>query len=119
MAVKKARIGDLRHRIRFQTLTQTSDGQGGQVEAWVNLISGTDDEASIWAYVKPVSSRERLYAQQIEYQRSHVVTIRYRDDITQEMRFIFDGREFQIKGTIRPDERKFYLMFDAEENQGT
>ena len=119
MGVKQAHIRDLRHRIRFQTLSQTSDGQGGQVESWVNLISGTNEEASLWAYVKPKSSRERFFADQIEYQRSHVVTIRYRDDITNEMRFIFDGREFQIKGTIRPDERKFYLTFDAEENQGT
>ena len=105
-------IGDLRHRIAFQTLSRATDGQGGFVETWSDL-------ATVWAFVKPVSSKERLFGQRLQYQRSHEVVIRWRNDITQEMRFLFDSRIFQIKGVRAPDERKFFLMIDAEENQGT
>jgi SPP1 family predicted phage head-tail adaptor len=110
--VSIARIGSLRHRIKFQTLSRATDGQGGFTETWTDL-------ATVWAYVKPVSAREKMISNQIQYQRSHEVIIRHRTGITQEMRFLYDGRTFQIKGVRRPDERKFYLIIDAEENQGT
>lgn len=112
MGSNKQDIGKLRHRITFETLAQVSDGQGGSTETWSTL-------ATVWASVTPVSSKERLYGQKIDYQRSHKVIIRHRTDITQEMRFTYDSRTFQIKGALRPDERKFYLFIDAEENQGT
>lgn len=105
-------IGDLRHRVTFQTLSRVSDNQGGFTESWSNL-------AEVWAFIKPVSSKERLFGQRLQYQRSHEVIIRFRNDITQEMRFLFDNRIFQIKGTRASDERKFFLTIDAEENQGT
>ena len=105
-------IGDLRHRITFQTLSRTPDGQGGFVESWSDLVT-------VWARVKPVSSREKLYGQRLIYQRSHEVIIRHREDVNQEMRFLYDGRTFQVKGARAPDERRFFLIVDAEENQGT
>ena len=112
MGIDKARIGDLRHRITLETLSRVSDGQGGFTETWSTL-------ATVWAFIKPISSRERLFAESIGYQRSHEVIIRHRTDVTQEMRFTYDSRVFQIKGVKRPDERKAYLILDAEENQGT
>lgn len=105
-------ISNMRHRITFQTLSNVADGQGGVTTSWSDL-------ATVWAYVKPISSRERLYTKQIQYQRSHEVIIRHRTDIDQTMRFTFDSRTFQIKGVRRPDERKAFLIIDAEENQGT
>lgn len=93
-------------------MSQVSDDQGGFTETWA-------DAFTVWASVEPVSSRERLFSQQIQYQRSHKVIIRWRTGITQEMRFTFDSRTFQIKGVRRFDERRFYMIIDAEENQGT
>jgi SPP1 family predicted phage head-tail adaptor len=112
MAVSQVRIGDLRHRITFQTQVRTADGMGGFTLSW-------QDVDTVWAYVRPVSSKERLFAQRIEYQRSHEVIIRYKTGIDNSMRFVFEGRVFQIKGDLKPDERKFFLKIDAEENQAT
>lgn len=112
LGVSQVRIGDLRHRITIQSVSLVSDGQGGGTSTWT-------DVATVWAYVRPTSARERQFAEQIQYQRSHEVIIRHRDDVTQEMRFTFDSRIFQIKGVRRPDERKFFLIIDAEESQGT
>jgi len=109
-------VGKLRHRIKIQTLTRSSDGQGGFSSSWTDL-------ATVWADIKPTSSKERLYAQQLEYQRSHKVVIRYLADLTAGVtnthRFTFDGRTFQIKGVRLLDEKKFWMLLDAEENQGT
>lgn len=108
----KFTIGKLRSRITFETLSRSDDDQGGFTETWTELVT-------VWAHVRPVSSRERFFSDQIQYQRSHEVVIRHRDDITQEMRFTFDSRTFQIKGVRSPDEKGFWLVIDAEENQGT
>ena len=112
MAVSATRIGAMRHRIFFQKLTSAPNGQGGFTEAWAN-------HKEVWASVKPVKTKERNFSEQIQYQRTHEVIIRFRNDITQDMRFKFDGRTFEIKGVRRKDERKYYLIIDAEENQGT
>lgn len=108
-------IAKLRHRITFQEPIRVANDSGGFTNTWTNLVNSP----TVWAEVKPVSAKERLYAQQVQYQRSHKVTIRFRHDITQEMRFKFDDRYFQIKGVRNIDERGKYLEIDAEENQGS
>jgi SPP1 family predicted phage head-tail adaptor len=105
-------IAELRHRITFQRVTQVSDGMGGFTTAWNDIVT-------LWAKVEPVSASERLYSERLETQRSHKVKIRFRNDITTDMRFVFKGRTFQVKGVYSPDERRAYTFIDAEENQGT
>lgn len=116
LADKAVTIGDLKQRITFQQLTQTSDGQGGQIDTWI-------DYQTVWAKVEPVKASERLFAKNLEYQRSHKVTCRYLEGITSDIshtfRFTFDNRYFQVKGVRRDLEEKFWLFIDAEENQGS
>lgn len=114
MPINKARIGELKSRLTFQYLSTSSDGQGGKVENWRTL-------KTVWAKVEPVTKPERLFAQQIQYQRSHKITIRYIEGLTTTMR-IYDETEqvyYQIKGLIKYDARRFYMYLDAEINQGT
>lgn len=109
---KTPEISELRHRIVVEQLSNAADNQGGFTTTWTTL-------ATIWAKVEPTKAWERAFAQKVEYQRSHVAWIRHRTDITSSMRISFDSRYFQIKGIRRPDEKKFYLVLDLEENQGT
>jgi len=108
-------IGKFRHRVTFQYLTRTNDGQGGFASTWTNMAS----LPTVWGEVKPKATPERFFSSQIQYQRTHQVTIRYRSDLTQEMRMLFDSRIFQIKSIRRPEERRWFLVIDLEENQGT
>jgi SPP1 family predicted phage head-tail adaptor len=108
-------ISKMRSRVTFQELLNTSDGQGGQSESWTNLSSNP----TVWCYLRPTRSHERYFSQQIQYQRTHVAIVRYRTDLTNEMRMNYDNRVFQIKGIRNPDERKAFLILDLEENQGT
>lgn len=112
MGITQARIGDLRHRITFQTLSLVTDGQGGYTETWADLVT-------VWAFVKPMTMNERIFAQKLEPLITHKVVIRYRTDVTSEMRFTYDSRTFQIKAPFTPDERKAYLEFLAVEDSKT
>lgn len=105
-------VGTLRHRIIIQTLSQADDGQGGFTDTWAT-------HATVWARIEPTAARERNFADQIQYQRSHKVTLRYLSTITNTMRISYGGRIFQIKGVRALDERKYYMILDVEENQGS
>lgn len=106
------KLSDLRHRLTIEQVSNTTDNQGGQASTWATL-------ATVWGKLEPIKSFERLFAQRVEYQRSHTCTIRHRTDVTTSMRISFDSRIFQIKGLRKPDEKKFLLILDLEENKGT
>lgn len=105
-------IGKLRHRITFQSLSNTPDGQGGFTESWV-------DGSTVWAEVVPKTINERLFAQRIEPMGSHKITIRWLDNINESMRIKFGTRYFQIKSIDKEDERRFFMFIDSLENTGT
>lgn len=107
-----AKIRDLRQRIKFQSLSRTSDDQGGWTEAWT-------DVAEVWAEVRPVSASERYFSQRIEMNTTHKITIRWIEDLTSEMRIVFGTRIFQIHGIRRENEERWFLLIDAEENVGS
>lgn len=108
-------IAKMRDRITVQSQTQTPDGQGGVSIVWADVIS-------VWAKVEPVSQRERIYSQALQYRRTHKVVMRFNSltsTITTDMQIIFGSRTFQIKSIVDPDERGFYLALDCEENVGS
>ncbi len=110
--MKLPSIDQLRHRITFQSRTDVADGQGGFAGTWSDLVT-------IWGKVEPVRVGSINFAGRVQTQRTHTCVIRHRTDITPDMRMTFDSRVFQIKGTLRPDEKKFFLFIDLEENSGT
>lgn len=97
------------HRITIETATHATDSQGGKATTWSTY-------ATVWAELKPVSAGERNFGQQLEYQRSHKCNIRYLAGVTTAMRVIFDSRYFHIKGIRAPDEKKFFMILDLDEN---
>lgn len=105
-------IAEFRHRITFQKLVRASDGMGGFSTDWTDVIT-------VWAKIEPLSGSERLNSERLETQRSHKVQIRYRPEITTDMRILFRDRILQVHGVHSPDERRGYTFIDAEENQGT
>lgn len=111
-----AKIKDLRQRIKFQQMTRTSDGQGGWTESWADFTAPENDGAELWAEIKPMSASERYFAQKIEMNTTHKITIRSITGITQEMRIVFEDRIFQINGIRRENEERWWLLIDAKEN---
>lgn len=99
--------GDLDQRITIQAEAPTADGYGGSVLAWSTV-------ATVWAKAWPVSGKERTQAQQIEAAAMHRFLIRYRDDVTEGMRIVWQGRAHNIRFVARPSSRKLYMQIDAE-----
>lgn len=87
----------LRHRVTFQTESQTQQSTTGAVSvAWIDYL--VDEPAEF----VPLSGREFLQAQTTQVEVSARVTVRYREDLTPEMRIVFDGLAYQIQA-ILPD----------------
>lgn len=66
------RIGRLRHRVTFQTATETSDGHGGVTEA-----SATVGPVRMAAEIAPLDGRDLERARQIDPRAVHKLTVRY------------------------------------------
>ena len=101
-ACSKYLPGTMDKRVSIQSVTQTTDGQGGYTETWAT-------DVTVWAYIKPMKAYERMQAQKLETPLSHKVTIRYRSGVTTKHRLLFGSRVFHIKGIINPDEANQFL----------
>ena len=105
------RAGQLRHRVAIQRLTLTKDAIGGDVQTPSTV-------ATVWGAVRPVSGREALEGQRLASTASHFITIRYRPDVTPQMRAVWRGRTFEISQVENTDTRDEQLVLWCTEVQG-
>lgn len=101
-------VSRLRHRVTIEEVTQTTDGQGGYTETWAEI-------GKAWADIKPLKAYEKFQAAKFEVPVSHKITMRYRTDITEANRLVYDNRVFEIKGILNEDEDSAFLIISAIE----
>lgn len=89
--------GKLRHRIQLQGKRRVPDGGGGWSHDWVT-------SRTVWARVEPLSGREFVAAQTVQSEVTTRITIRYRDDVTPDMRIMHRGKIYNIRAVL-PDNR--------------
>lgn len=107
--MKKINIGDLRQRVTIEGYVVSSDGYGGRPKSWVPV-------ATVWAKVEPLRGREYFEAHQIKTEVTHRVIIRYRPDVTPEMRVkVGDNRYLLIESVIDIEERHRFLELICRE----
>ena len=99
--------GWLRHRIVIAAPDVAPDGAGGEAVTWRPL-------ATVWALVEPVSGTERIVADRLTGVVTHVVTMRFRGDVTGGMRVLYRGRAYRVLVAYDPDERQRYLILKTE-----
>lgn len=104
----KNTIGRLRHRLTLEAPGLLPDGAGGETVTFTPV-------ATVWAAVRPGSGSEDLAHDRLSGRVSHVVDIRYRDDVSPEMRFAWDARRLHILSVIDVDERRQWLRCNCEE----
>jgi len=100
------KAGDLRHRVTLQQLVTGSPQNttaGEPDQAW-------GDVATVWAAVEPLQGRALEAAQMIQSEVTGRIRIRYRAGVTAAMRVSFDGRLYDIKAVVDPDERHRELV---------
>jgi SPP1 family predicted phage head-tail adaptor len=100
--------GKLRTPLQLQSGSDVADGLGGFARSWLTI---TD----LFAHVEPVSGNARSRGSRDENLITHWVTIRYRDGVQADQRFVRNGRSFDIRSVHDVDETNRYLMCLCEE----
>jgi SPP1 family predicted phage head-tail adaptor len=105
-------IGHLRHRVAIANPTRVPDGDGGYTDTWVAA-----SPSPVWARIETAtaSNIERLIGNTITAPVSHIVTIRWHEDVTARSRLTYDGRSFNVRGVQNIQERDRWLVLACEE----
>ncbi len=102
------KAGDLRHRVTIESAARTSDDAGGSTTEWQTV-------AEVWAAIWPRTVAEAFVLDRIAGTASHDIWIRYRSDVTPDMRIRFGDRIFDILGAIDVEDRGAWLKCPSEE----
>lgn len=99
--------GELDQRIVIQRETLADDGMGGQTVSLSTL-------ATVWAKVMARSGREREYQDRLNAESAYTFVIRWRSDIRESDRIVWDGVTYNIRAIAQDGGRKLYLELDCE-----
>lgn len=84
-------IGELNQRIEFQLRDPSINALREQSKGWVHY-------ADAWAKAMPLRVRDRFSADQINAEIDTVFRTRWRKDITNLMRIVWNDQPYDIKG---------------------
>jgi SPP1 family predicted phage head-tail adaptor len=86
--------GDLRHRITLQNPVRTQNTSTGAITlSW-------EDVVTVWASIKPLSTREFLAAQAAQSKVVGRIVIRYRAGVDATLRAVHNGKIYNIEGVM-------------------
>lgn len=95
--------GALNKHITFMKFGTTTDDMGQDKGVWQVY-------RSVWATVKPYKSSEYNFMSKLKPEVSHRIYVRYRADITADMRILYHGRIFEIAGPPIDIDEKHELL---------
>lgn len=102
--------GKLRHRVVIQEPVNNQNTETGSIE------SSWQDVATIWADVYPLSVREFISAQSEQGEITTRITIRFRRNISNKNRILYEGKIFNIEGVLPdPVSGREYLTLPCSE----
>ena len=94
--------GQLDRRITIQTFSETTDNFGQEVKSFSTLDS-------VWANVVERVGREGEDGEMIAATKKVEFIIRYRTDVDEEMRIIYNSNTYKIQAIQSADARKAFL----------
>jgi SPP1 family predicted phage head-tail adaptor len=107
------RTGELDRRLKFQEPDRTQATDGQKVPTWTDISTVPDMWCKVSTPMGGRGSMEDYEADQLTATTVTLFTIRYRSDITQQMRIVFEGSNYDIL-TIEEVTRRNYLIIKAE-----
>ena len=102
------RIGDLRHRVTLQGISDTVGDGGEKVRTYQTI-------ANVWAELKPSQIPVRTRAGRIEFVASFTITCPYAANYLTARRIVLGARTFQVQSIINLGEQQRYIIFQCEE----
>lgn len=105
--------GRLRHRVQLQRRTVTKNTVGEPQLVW-------DEIGTVWADIQPLTGRKLESAQRLSSAVSHEIKVRYQAKfadtrMVSTYRGFYQGRVFNIHGSINMDEGQVLVSLIAEE----
>ncbi len=100
--------GKYNQRVTFQASTRTKDAAGSLVDIWANV-------ATVWGSVKTITGRERWASEHTAHNYDVALLIRYRTDLTESMRTLYNGRTLEVATLIDVDDRRRELAVLCKE----
>ena len=94
--------GQLDRRITIQNFSETTDSFGQEVKSFSTL-------ASVWANVVEKVGSEGEDGEMIAATKKVEFVIRYRTDVDEEMRIIYNNNTYKIQAIQSADARKAFL----------
>lgn len=91
--------GRLDRRITIEQPSFSQDASGQPVATWSTL-------ATVWGAKKDIRGRERFAAEQEIAEETTVFLIRWRNDVTVEMRLVHDAKTYRIEGLAETGRRE-------------
>lgn len=110
------RAGTLDERITWQYATEVQDAYGEPIKTWVDVPT----DPTTWSNVQSRAAGERFISggEQVLATVSHTVRIRYRTDLTVQMRGVWrTSRYLYVENVVDPDGRKSDLVLMCREEQ--
>ncbi|MHC6181073.1 phage head closure protein [Clostridium sp. JNZ X4-2] len=102
------RTEKLKHKIIFQKLTATTNENGFEVEIW-------EDYSTVWASISNLMGREYFEAAAVQAEKTVKFTIRYLHGITDDMRILFEDKQYNITFIDNIKYRNKYIEIKALE----
>lgn len=93
--------GQLDRRITIQSFTTTTDDFGEVVKSFTTL-------ANVWAKVEEKRGDEGEDGNQIVATKRVEFFIRYRSDVNEQMRIIYNNETYRIESILNADSRKAF-----------
>lgn len=93
--------GQLDRRITIQTFGTTTDDFGEVVKSFTTL-------ANVWAKVEEKRGNEGEESEQLVATKRVEFFIRYRSDINEQMRVIYNNETYKIEAILNADSRKSF-----------
>ncbi len=102
------KIASLRARLTLEQPGGASDNSGGVTLTW-SIV------ATLWGNIRPAGGSEQLRFDREHANVDHLIRVRFRSDISTNMRFRAGVRIFEIRRIADPDGRRQWLDCLCEE----
>lgn len=96
-------VGKLRHRITVQTAVETQDVAGQPVVEWQDMFANEPCD------FRPMGGSESIRQREVQATFDALFTVRYRDGYNEQMRVVFQGKNYGIKAITKVDGVNRYL----------
>lgn len=104
--------GRLNRRIQIETPTRAPNGSGGFTKGW-------SPPFNVWAEMIALRGDEAVQHSILNSTQLWRVTIRYRPNVSEECRAMYNGQPLNIRSCVDPDGQREQLVMTCESGVAT